>query len=454
MGFGLLNKVVLAWVVASFCLAIPFPPEWFDSAGQGDHVNSGFMTTFASAQPPQRARAVPARSSSTRVASPRVITRVLNGRSEPARLQLIRQLANDPRGLLENIEEIVGASEMRLETAALIDPIPPTTFELLRLVARVEHPATERFLVGMLQHERSEIAMIATDVLGESRRFGAIESLKGQIERPEYPELYGFRFNLVRSLLRMSHPDAIEFLGTLEKQLDGQLRLELSQRLDEVSLEHFRGDAERFDAWQRQTARVPDSATIKLASESGSKEKLQLASSSYYGIPIHAKRLVFVIDCSGSMDDPAYGGTRLSHAKRELGRAIAALPNEAEFTILAFHELVFSWRTELVPATPENKAKAMRYVAGLTTAKATNTYSALREAMRVDSNLEAIFLISDGRPNRGEITAPAAIIQDITNRNQYQNLIIHTVGIAVSGPTQLFMEQLAETNAGMFRAVD
>ncbi len=449
MGFRFIRRAMQAWMVAAICFAAPAPSGWLhqrfdDESTSSPTASPPTAATVAWGQSPKRARA----------SSPRLVSRVLNGRSEPRRLQLIQQLASDSRFQREAVEEIVAASESYLERAAEIDSLPPSAAELLRLLGRIEHPATERLLVELLQHERLDIAMITADALGEFRRFDAIEPLTEQTEHPAYPEHYGFRFNLVRALLRMRHPDAIEFLGTLETTLDGQLRHELGKHLDEVTSDQFRGDNERFDAWRRETGRAAESAPLKLASQSGSNERMELAKSSYYGVPIHAQRLVFVIDISGSMNKSTYGGTRLSHAKRELVKTIRALPDDAEFTIIAYNELVLPWRADLVPAVEENKASALRYVAGLRTNKSTDTYAALRETFRLDSNLEAVFLLSDGRPNRGEITVPAAIVQDISRRNRRHNLLINTVGISVSGPTQEFMERLAETNAGTFRAVD
>lgn len=386
--------------------------------------------------------------------APRLIPRVLGGRNEASRLELIRRLALHPDARATHVGLIVKATEQHLERTESIEPMPVSTPELLRLLARTEGPEAETFLLGLLNHPRLEIVMVTVDALGEFRRDSAIGPLTELVDESSYDEQYGFRFNLVRALIRMRHPDAIEFLGDLEKQLDGQLRHELSKHLEEVTVEDFRGDAERFDRWRKRTGRGSSSPSIKLASESGSEDKIRLASSHYYGIPINAKRLVFVIDCSGSMNKGTYAGTRIAYAKHELSRAITALPSDAEFTILSFNEHVIPWRSELTVASDENKAKALRFVTRLRTSKSTNSYAALRDAMRIDGNLEAVFFLSDGRPNYGEVTAPAAIVQEIAYRNRYQNLVINTVGVAVAGPARVFMNQLATTNAGTFRAVD
>lgn len=52
-------------------------------------------------------------------------------------------------------------------------------------------------------------------------------------------------------------------------------------------------------------------------------ERVRLRPSKYYGIEIYAERLLFVIDCSGSMDSPSGETTRLASAKPELAEAYA-----------------------------------------------------------------------------------------------------------------------------------
>lgn len=382
----------------------------------------------------------------------RGLIRLLNGRSEAKRSQAITALGQDTRRLIESHEAILDATTRRIDATANADEIPLSTFRLMQLLGRIERPAAEDYLIELLDHERMEVAMIAADTLGQYQRFGAIEALKQQVDRAEFDSHYGFRFNLVRALVCMRHPDAIEFLGELEPKLDGQLAHEVKGRLDDITVASFHGDQARFDAWQSRDGRMNTFEPIRLASDSGSRERIVLKPS-YYGIPIHAKRLVFVIDCSSSMLDRTYHGTRISEAKRELLAAINALPSDAEFTIIMFNETIRPWRTELIVATDENKAKAHQFVAGLVPAQATNTYEALREAIYLDSSLEAVFLLSDGKPNRGTIRVPAMIVQDITERNRFRHLAINTIGISVGGTTLSFMQQLAERNAGEFRAV-
>ena len=82
----------------------------------------------------------------------------------------------------------------------------------------------------------------------------------------------------------------------------------------------------------------------------------------YYGINIHAKRLMFIIDHSGSMEDYWGGMSRLARAKVELIKAIRELPEDSEFAIMFYESTVRIWRDELVYASEDNKLKAIDFI--------------------------------------------------------------------------------------------
>ena len=107
-------------------------------------------------------------------------------------------------------------------------------------------------------------------------------------------------------------------------------------------------------------------------------------------------RLVFVLDTSGSMTGP-----RMDAAKRELVAAIEALPDYAEFGVVAFNSKVDQWQGKLVPATLAAKKAAARFVAARKAEATTASYDALEAAFRFDA--EAIYFLSDGRPKGGKI---------------------------------------------------
>jgi Ca-activated chloride channel family protein len=159
---------------------------------------------------------------------------------------------------------------------------------------------------------------------------------------------------------------------------------------------------------------------------------------------------VFVMDISGSME-----GSRLMAAKRELMQAIDSLPKDSAFNIVVFSNQAKIWRQTLVTATPDAKQATRYFIFSLQAGGHTAAYDALDAAFRFDA--EAIYFLSDGAPNAGKISAPAAIVAAVTQVNRVRRISIYTIGIApgpLGGPLDLFVKTLAQHNFGVYRRVE
>jgi hypothetical protein len=110
---------------------------------------------------------------------------------------------------------------------------------------------------------------------------------------------------------------------------------------------------------------------------------------------------VIMIDCSGSMADPA---TKLSEAKRATAAAIDALPEGVAFAVVAGRHdasVVFPATTRLSAATAKNKADAKAAVSRLTASGGTamGEWLALANRLFASSPAEVkhAILLTDGR---------------------------------------------------------
>lgn len=440
--------------------------------------------------------------------------KILVGHSEPARLQLLlhlglhRDQANanlvvimaGARELLGQRADDFSAAHSSAEVPAVAGelngnadadanakranrknhspPLPESLAQLLKLLASCPVDEAQAVVREALDHPDPHVAMIAMDTIGEFQLVSAVDDLTLQIRRPAFDELYAFRFALVRALARLHCPESIEWLQRLSDHVQGQLHHEISTRLANVDLRDFGGDRVLYESYREQQAdlameHIPvpgnPNATIKPASAvtstglgklqlqdapSESQGKLRLTKGQYYGIDLNAGRILFIIDHSGSMREQAYRETRLQSAKRELIHAIGELSPETEFAIMPFETGVQSWRDTLLPATPENKLKAIEFVKRIELGDRTNTHGVLNEALLFDDQLEAVFVLTDGQPTAGSIIAPPAIIADIVGRNRMRHLKFNTIGIGVNPRTSDFLKTLASETGGEYRRVD
>lgn len=139
----------------------------------------------------------------------------------------------------------------------------------------------------------------------------------------------------------------------------------------------------------------------------------------FFGLPVTADHVVFVIDTSGSMvllDRPAGHPlseadlrradpgdpivrelSRIARAKTELAAALRGLRPAQRFNVIAFASDVRAWRPGVVAADEGARASALAFVDALTPGGLTRTRDALEVAL-ADPAVEVIYLLSDGAP--------------------------------------------------------
>ncbi len=390
--------------------------------------------------------------------------RLLMGRNDLARQSALAELRSDPGRRVTLLPTLTTALDRHLEQMEKRGQGSLAISEIVGVIAMVNRDEAKQCVIKLLDSKEMRVAMLATYILGKQRIHEATDLLIKQADRPEFKDHYGFRFNLVRSLILIQDPVADKFLKELVRDLDGRLQYELMTALSEnddtaseqPQAELAENNAPENKAPENKSSEAKDELANMLAeskrnfSESHDDEII-LGKSNYYGIPIRAKRLLFVIDTSGSMKEMTRYGTRLASAKRELSAAIKGLDQDAEFGVLFFSETVHSWQKDLKVATEENKAEAIKFVSKLAASKSTNTYGALLAATEFDDQLETVFLLTDGRPTCGDIVLPNLILNDIMRRNETRHLKFNTVGIAVADVTENFLRAIASGSDGEFR---
>jgi len=308
------------------------------------------------------------------------------------------------------------------------------------------------------------------------------------------------RLAAARSLARGKWSDVqavpllVAALEQAEKYTDtGTLHWEIRSALVEKTGYDF-STAKDWVAFMN-TKGTPDADSKGQMTQVALEEELE-----YYGNKVTSRRLLFIIDTSGSMnvinlfgyDDvpknlgtwigPASkkrGGvdrgppehnwrpssewiqwvrdhpecTRMERAKSELARLISAMPKESYFNIIAFSTGVRSWKPTLVPATPQHVQHALKYVKGLHPSGNTESDKALEEAFDKNWMADTVYFLSDGEPSRdGMEPLPIDPILDrVSELNRFAQIIIHSLQVAHMG--QGFMKSLAGDNKGSYQNI-
>jgi uncharacterized protein YegL len=255
---------------------------------------------------------------------------------------------------------------------------------------------------------------------------------------------FGFQRCTMQGLVETRGKDELKRLVELLPRLKGLVLVDVLSHLNRATGQDFGVDVAKWKSWLTQNPDRPKSLERPKTARSGRIRE-------YYGIPITARRVVFVLDTSGSME-----GAKIEAAQTELIRVVMELAEDVYFTLIAFDKSVRVWQPLLVPATSELKEQAVSYVLKQRASGSTASFDALEAAFDFDA--EAIYFVSDGAPSLGKMDVPKDIIATISKWNRVRRISIHTVGIGIDGrnektpnPFARFMRGLAAANWGIFK---
>lgn len=173
---------------------------------------------------------------------------------------------------------------------------------------------------------------------------------------------------------------------------------------------------------------------------------------SFMGIRDKATRVVFVIDCSGSM----YNYNAMQAAKAAVLSSLQTLVETQQFQVIFYndqpHLLKFGGRTSpLAFATEVNKSFARQEIAAVVPDNGTDHLKALTLALRLGP--EVIYLLTDA----DEPQLSAAELNQVQRLNQGKTRI-HTIefgkGAALDDVRPNFLKKLALQNGGSYRYHD
>ena len=277
----------------------------------------------------------------------------------------------------------------------------------------------------------------------------------------------------------------------------GRLLDDSAKALYAITDTDYGADAEVWRKWWDRVGAgwvMPSDAQVEKARRARAKVKQRYApgakTSNYHGITTPSRRVLFVVDVSGSMEDLVVDRERfagrgyrsfqkLAIVKEELKRTIEGLESWVEFDVLAFATEVDPWKKGLVRANVLQKRSAQAWIeklkpiggsstralsdAGLRSAAGrsagrTNTFAALMSCLGVRAQgsrivlepgtVDTVFFLSDGEPSVGQFVDEGEIREKVIEANRRARLVIHT--LAIGQFSKNFMESLAAENGGVF----
>ncbi|MBS0207349.1 MAG: VWA domain-containing protein [Planctomycetes bacterium] len=309
-----------------------------------------------------------------------------------------------------------------------------------------------RYLNDHLANARGGDLFIVSmiDLLGARGDAGDVVPLEKVAQSKLFNDFF-VRRAVVQALVRIDRTEAVEALVKLVAKTDGEARADAMEYLGLVSGQKQLTEPDQWVQWwadNKATFKFP--VPFMRPAIRKFENIVMRGTSDYYGLPLYAKKMVFVLDNSGSMSGP-----RIVAAKRELINAVTGLKDDVQFGIVIFNSGISTWHKELVPADTAHKIDASKYIERIIPSSATATYDAINAAFFYDA--EAIYVLTDGAPTTGRYVLPDDIVAAVGKQNKTRRVSIYTIGIAPGEPESMmetFLRTLAEQNHGLYRRVD
>jgi hypothetical protein len=276
----------------------------------------------------------------------------------------------------------------------------------------------------------------------------------------------------VEALRRFHRRSSIPLLITHLASAQGRLRDDLGLALRSLTGESFVAEPGIWRDWwdsHQQRFVMPKSPAERPLVPEGVE-----GGASFFGIGSFSRRVVYVLDVSGSMAERAGTGTdastrrtKLDVARSHLKSAVAGLARDARFDVVVYGDDAVPAFPAVEPADDSHRTAAFEFVDGRRAVGATNIHSALREAFRLadgsaeegrreaapgarEPEVDTIFFLTDGFPTAGIVRSPELILQEVAALNRTRRIRIHTVG--VGDHDREFLRRLAAQNGGMYVA--
>jgi hypothetical protein len=369
------------------------------------------------------------------------------------------------------------AVELLVNVGARLDDIK--VYEAVRAaLAAMTEPEATGALLKTLDNKKPDawaVRCVVVDALSSVKADGVTAAIvKALDDKVPYVTSAAAK-SLGRRRDKDAVPGLIARLRELEKNRD-VVWVDVKQALTDITGQDL-GAAKEWDEYWKQAG-----AAFDPEKDRGDKKEAttQLRGDDYtefFREKIYAKRIVFLIDVSGSMNEqdiPMEGKgkmKRIDVVKDELVRCIKKIKKDVKFNILAFSpppsptamdfkNWVKWWQpaqpgSALTPATDAAKADAIKWVSELKANGATLTDEALEKAFEL-VEVNQIILLSDGQPARtvGDNIPTGPILEKVRGMNRLRGVRINTFCFAVfqqsasEKPLLDFMADLAKQNGG------
>ena len=356
-----------------------------------------------------------------------------------------------------------------IETGAKGENDPWLRQWMIRATARQKRPSALPTVFGLLTASDPRIRALAAS---ELVAFGARRSVHDRLVPLVGDKAWPVRDAAYRGIARAPADFAAPLLVEAAQRETGEIALRLDGLLASLVGVSFRESPALWGAWWKEHGAAVIGGSYD-APERKPQEPVQTRET-FFGIPVVSSNVMFVLDSSGSMEEPfehadvrnreirtkhKLPATRYGVAQAETIRAIQSLPTTARFSIIAFASKTERFSDVPVVASDSTKVRAIAWLLGRKARYTTNVYEALRAAFgdptapgsgsRLPDLPDTIVFLSDGVPSDGRVRGEETLAELAGLWNAGVGARIDGVGIGTE-PAAGMLTMLAEGTGGTY----
>jgi len=168
----------------------------------------------------------------------------------------------------------------------------------------------------------------------------------------------------------------------------------------------------------------------------------------FFGLPVASERAAFVLDASDAMREEGRAALLRDALRGTLG---ALAPAQRCDLVLCRFPRVHPPRPSVQRAfgtlRSGGAADALRWLAQVPPDGANALFDALAAAM-ADEEVDTIYVVAAGAPDRGTLTRRARILEEVAARNRWRRIAIHAVWLGGGTPDRELFRDLAAAAGG------
>ncbi|HLF93933.1 MAG TPA: HEAT repeat domain-containing protein [Planctomycetota bacterium] len=410
-------------------------------------------------------------------------SRIMN--VESARRGIVKALGRfkSDASVKELLQEVVAGSSSWQRRAGVA--------EALGQMSHAEIPGALAAVVK--KDSEPQVRIAAMDALRELKANAAdvTAALVDQL-KSEFWQVKATAAATIRALMLKDAVDAlIDALG----RSDGRLKAEFNDALVGLTGVDKHGDVPSWKAWWEGNRDAVLKGSYVLKAGEGASDGPKNGTT-FYGIPVTSRSVVFALDRSGSMLEPSEwdipkdvatggggkdvpeikraGNRKIDIARWQLKRTLAMMPDGAEFNIIFFNHEWVILSDKMLKLSAGTRKTAYEFIDKLEPVGGTNIYDPLEKGMAyatagemreklAKSGIDTIFFLTDGLPNSGQVPLPADILTKVRELNKTKKVKINTVGVfsaprgvlLAGAPNEAteggkLLKQLAEESGGKY----